>query len=373
MKITYIENVRFPSERAHAIQILHTCQELGKLGHEVLLVTPNRRGTSQYHDMVPNGTKITFHHHLLSCVDALAIAYIPKQFAYYLQRWSFIVTCRAWKRTQHSEIWYTRDSYLLGKLFTPGERWVLELHNIPNEGLWKKIRVLVKKFVVISRPLQDWLIQRGVSVEDVCIAPDGWDPASHPSHQDRNEARTSLGWGRDGVVFIYAGGLFPWKGVDRVVQWWNQHPLAGAKLIILGGTDADRARISSLTSSSSIQILRPVPPIDVSRFLQAADVGILPTSPEHEIGRLYTSPLKLFEYLSMGLPILASDVPSSREILDESVAKFFSDQASFYAARQKIMSDAAWKKEAQEQAKKRSLFYTWSARAKKIDAVLHTL
>ena len=38
MKLVYIENVRVPSERAHAYQIVQTCAWLARLGHSVTLV-----------------------------------------------------------------------------------------------------------------------------------------------------------------------------------------------------------------------------------------------------------------------------------------------------------------------------------------------
>lgn len=44
MKIIYVENVRVPSERAHAYQISQTCAWFARLGHDVTLVNPDRAG-----------------------------------------------------------------------------------------------------------------------------------------------------------------------------------------------------------------------------------------------------------------------------------------------------------------------------------------
>ena len=59
-------------------------------------------------------------------------------------------------------------------------------------------------------------------------------------------------------------------------------------------------------------------------YLAAADVLVLPNSGKFKISRSHTSPLKLFEYMASNRPIIASDLPSLREILDETTATFFS-------------------------------------------------
>lgn len=372
MKIVYIENVRIPSRRAHAIQILHTCQELGYLGHELVLVTPKREGMGRYQDIFLDRA-LSFSHVVLSSVDFLAFSWLPKKIAYYLQRLSFMRACCRWKSGRQADVWYTRDLYVVWALSCSGETWVVELHDAPHPLLWEKVRARIKKYVVITSALKQWLIERGVADDDVVVAHDGWDPASLSYAFDREMVRRDLGWRSTDVIFVYAGGLFAWKGVDRIVQWWNERPPARAKLVILGGAKEDRARISSLIKIPSIHLLETVSPIEVSHFLRAADVGVLPTSPDHVIGRLYTSPLKLFEYLSSGLPVLASDVPSSREVLDDSVARFFFDASSFEEACQELVSRDAWRRGASEQARQKSSLYTWSARAKKIDILFTTL
>ena len=47
---------------------------------------------------------------------------------------------------------------------------------------------------------------------------------------------------------------------------------------------------------------------------------LLPNVPISDESNYYTSPIKMFEYMASGVPIIASDLPSLREVLDESNA-----------------------------------------------------
>jgi glycosyltransferase involved in cell wall biosynthesis len=90
---------------------------------------------------------------------------------------------------------------------------------------------------------------------------------------------------------------------------------------------------------------------------------LIASTSESKHSALYTSPLKLFEYLAAGLPVFASDVPTSREVLNESVAKFFlPTKDDFHRALREIMQDAAWMRSAAETAPEFVKRYTWQTR-----------
>ena len=52
-------------------------------------------------------------------------------------------------------------------------------------------------------------------------------------------------------------------------------------------------------------------------WIKSADVVVLPNTAKEDISKYYTSPLKMFEYMAGKTPIVASDLPSIREILNE--------------------------------------------------------
>ncbi|MGA8055299.1 MAG: glycosyltransferase family 4 protein, partial [Burkholderiales bacterium] len=117
-------------------------------------------------------------------------------------------------------------------------------------------------------------------------------------------------------VLLYLGSLHKWKGVEVAVAAMRELP--GCELWIAGGSDArihDMRRLSaSLDLSERVQLLGRIEPRERFKLIAQADVCLLPLRP-YSIGARYTSPLKLFEYMAMGKPVVASHLPSLAEVL----------------------------------------------------------
>lgn len=376
MKIIYVENVRVPSERAHAYQIVQTCAWLGRFGHAVTLVNPARAGDAdafQFYGL-PKGL---FAHVTLKTWDPLTPApRFLKAFAYALQRWAFVRSLKAWARTQTAEVWYTRDPAMVDALSgTAAGPWFLELHDAPDNdpARWMRIRYRVRGFIVISNGLKQKLVNLGIPSSSICVAHDGYDPALFASAGDRNAERAALDIPADAFVAIYTGSFYSWKGVDLVVRAWGSTDPT-SHLVLVGGPDADRRRIAGLIDPQVADRVHILPTADRARaiaMLAAADVGLLTSSPDTSIGSVYTSPLKQFEYLAAGLPVLASDVPSSHEILDETTARFYEPtEDGFARALESVRRDDAWRDAARQTARNVVTPYTWEARTRKVERLL---
>ncbi|MCG2808867.1 MAG: glycosyltransferase, partial [Candidatus Portnoybacteria bacterium] len=118
----------------------------------------------------------------------------------------------------------------------------------------------------------------------------------------------------------------------------------------------------------NILILGHRPYSEIPYYLKAADVLVLPNSGKEEISKSWTSPMKMFEYMASQRPIVASDLISLREILNENNAVLVEPDNS-RALAEGIMS--ALKKddfsakiliEAWQNVQK----YTWTERVKNI-------
>jgi glycosyltransferase involved in cell wall biosynthesis len=219
-------------------------------------------------------------------------------------------------------------------------------------------------WVVISEGLRKLLLEKGEAPEKITVAHDGFDPSTFSGLPTKQEARNKLGLNQNEFLLVYAGHLYPWKGVDSLAAAFKDIP-EGVRLLIVGGYSDDIARIKAAAGEAPrVQFVGQVPREEVSTWLAAADATLLPTSSKFEIGKSYTSPLKLFEYLAAGLSVLASDVPSSHEVLDESVATFFQpDDAEDFLKKLDEMRKRAWPA---ERSKEKVKPYSWAERGKRI-------
>jgi glycosyltransferase involved in cell wall biosynthesis len=109
----------------------------------------------------------------------------------------------------------------------------------------------------------------------------------------------------------------------------------------------------------------------MSCWHHAADILVIPTSAKEKIGAEYTSPMKLFEYMAAERPIVASDISSMREVLDETTAFFFKPNNPFLLAEtlEKVIANYGESERMAERAKKIAIEkYSWKKRVKDIVA-----
>jgi len=177
------------------------------------------------------------------------------------------------------------------------------------------------------------------------------------------------------AVAGYAGHLYPWKGIDVFVRALALAP--AIRGLIVGGhpgeADVERVRalVASLGLTDRVTITGLVPPSEVGARLAAATMLVLPNPPS-VISERYTSPLKLFEYLWLGRPIVATDLPAFREVLvDGESARLCApgDHVALADAMQEVASDARLAARLIAGAAARAPEFTWERRAERLERV----
>lgn len=365
-RITYLANIRLPTERAYGLQIMKTCEALSDAGAQVELVVPTRHN------------RITH--------DAFSFYTIPEQFNLVqvpvpdlIQRGTlgfvfstlwFSEKARWLKSFWTADVVYSRDALVLFQYLLLGRPFVFEAHAKPT-FLSRVVARRARGLVVISQGLKNAYTVAGVAPEKIRVAPDAVDERLFDGVPDRGTARVALGLPLDKKIVLYAGHLYPRKGADTLAGAASQLP--DVLFVFAGGTEGDVAGFTKRWEKQhNVLVVGHVPHAQVPWYLRAADVLVLPNSAKDEDSAQFTSPMKLFEYMASGTPVLASDVPAIREILDENCA-YLVEADSPKALAQGITTTFSNPDEARakaRQAKEKVTHFTWGARAQTILRIL---
>ena len=379
-------DTRFPIERANGVQTMATCRALAARGHHVTLVTrpdtaPVSRDPYAFYDEPPAPT--------------LQFSSVPAAGGPRTKRVRFLLSALARSRRAPEAVVYTRDLGLAALLLQapmPGRpRIVYEAHGVSAVVAEEMPRLLgqsgataspaklrrldrrehrvwrhASAIVTVTQALAAELEQRHGARPNVFVVPDG-------ARVDRPPARPAPG---HPATAGYAGHLYPWKGVDVFIKALSRVP--GLRGLIVGGhpQEADRQRIERLAEASGVAgrltITGLVPPGEVRRALEPATILVLPNTAS-AISERYTSPLKLFEYLAAGRPIVASDLPAIREVLTDGETAVLvrpDDVEAFAQALQRVSSDESLAARLGAAALALAPRYSWDARAARIEAAL---
>jgi glycosyltransferase involved in cell wall biosynthesis len=169
--------------------------------------------------------------------------------------------------------------------------------------------------LTVSPPIADHL-RRRYGLRSVALVPNYPEP---PAAVQRIDVRDLPGGERirsRSPVILYLGGLMAGRGLEQLVDAMPH--VERGELVLLGDgvlAASLRQRAARAGAADRVHILAPVPPADVIGVAASADVGVSPIVPSC-LNYRYSLPNKLFQYMAAGLPVVASDFPQVREVVD---------------------------------------------------------
>ena len=108
--------------------------------------------------------------------------------------------------------------------------------------------------------------------------------------------------------------------------------------------------------------------VDVPYWIRAFDIAVAPF-PTNEHYAYFMSPLKLFEYMAAGVPIVTSDLPSIREVLAHGENAWLVEPGNEEALAQgiiRVLQDAVLSTKLATNARQAVDRFTWERRARAI-------
>lgn len=167
-------------------------------------------------------------------------------------------------------------------------------------------------------------------------------------------------------LILYTGSFHKGNDIDQIELFLKCR--INFQLHVIGGRIEEVQRLMDKYPDSRLIVSPRIAKKDIFRLRDEADLLFYPLSFSNHLYR-YTSPLKLFEYMSSGIPIIASAIGSVTEIIDDSSAFCYDpsiDQNIFEKLLMNALFDANMREEKARLALKDIANYTWLNRAESI-------
>jgi len=355
-----------PTEKAHGYQIVKMCEAFADNGVVIELIVPKRRNHIKDDVFTYYHTRNNFTFRYLKFIDFFSWSWLNHKIGFTLNILEFLLLSLSLKIDKQNII-YTRSPEIAWLFGVRGYKTFYECHQLPEKKS-KLFGYFIKKIhgiVTITNGLkQDLVADYTYSADKISTAPDGVDLETFDIKITRQEAREQLGLPGNKKIILYTGHLYTWKGVDTLADASKNLPVD----ILIYTVGGDAQEIDAFYQRNPNHKTINIPAVTrekVAIWLKAADLLILPNSAKEKISAKYTSPLKLFEYLANGTPIIASDLPSVNEILDQNDCAFFTadDASSLASTILKSLSDELLLNDLTSKMKKIALQYSWQQRS----------
>lgn len=359
--LVYMSSSLLPSSAANSVHVTKMAAAFAKLGIETTLVGLGNHGSTPETVRVAYGVPDNFAIHLVRR-DGLLDHRIHYALSALTGRW-----------LPEDAVIYTRVPKIAAMAALLRRPCVLELHHPPARSdkghLDRHLRASTGgRLVVITETLKDWTVQElGIAPHRVLVAHDGADPFP-------GEVPPSLPPSRRCRVG-YLGHLYRGKGMEIIAGLAPR--LSELEFLVVGGTPEDLRFWKTKTQGvDNLRFFGPVPHTETPCWLRAFDIALLPNQRAVSVSGggvdigPWTSPLKAFEYMSAGLPVIASDLENLREVFTDGETALLCPPDGlddWEAGLRRLVDNAALRQHLGEQANKLFLErYSWVKRAQGI-------
>lgn len=385
--LRYISVARFPTEKAHGLQIAQNCEAFADVGYDVQLWVSKRKNTPK---LMPKqaiyahyGINPNFAIKRISSIDLYRFVTTGTKLetiVFLIHVVSYCIVLLLNTLTNKADVYYSRDKYVLLalSLIIPKEKLVYEAHQFSTSdsgaGTQQTLTNRVGHMIAITTKLREDFIEKcGFSPEKIIVAHDGIRQARFENLPDKITARQEIGWDEKAFIVGFVGRLQMLRGLDKGVSTLIDAlaQVDGAYIGLVGGPEQSVDDLRQRWLNHGLPAERflyagQVASDNVPRYLRAFDICAMP-HPFNTQFAYYTSPLKLFEYMAVERPIVASDLPSWADVVtheDTALLVPPSDVQALADAIMRLRDDNEMAEKLGKNARQLVLKdYTWAARA----------
>ena len=368
MRIICIAASFIPSKTANSIQVVKAAHALAALGHDVTLLVPGDKPAAWEDIRSHYGLTLPF-----------KVRWLRENLAF--RRYDFALkavreACKMAPDMVYTWVLQAAVLSLSKKLPT-----VLEIHDrvLGRLGPW-----LFRQFWYSRTPHQlltntDALRQALIAdfglkpgSDEIIVAPNGVELERYQGLPDAVTAREKLGL-PEGFTAGYTGHFYAGRGLDLMVTLAKAMP--DIQFLWVGGKAPDVALWRERLEQQGVTNIFLTGFVDnaiLPQYQAAADVLLMPYGTRIAgsgggNSASIASPMKMFEYMAAGRPIVTSDLPVIHEVLDEGMAVFCppEDPSVWENALRALQADPDRQRRLAAASRAAVSQYTWQARAKK--------
>jgi glycosyltransferase involved in cell wall biosynthesis len=353
------------------------CNAFDSLGIDIELALPRKEGfrdSNEYADTIEK----TFGMNINFSISTYEISKLLNPFS----QIQGVFGVQKILRKKRVDFCYTRNPVFLRPIIHSGFPVVFEIHNSILHNRYKLLDIYwtnhllrlarhnkIIKIITISDALAKFWIRRGIFREMIFTWHDGFNPESFCNEKDPLFVRKQLGLPLNRKIMLYTGSLYEDRGIENILELARL--FSEEYFVIVGGPEEDRKRYGNLVrrkNLSNVVFTGYVPHKKISDYLFAADILLMVWTKSVKTIN-YCSPLKMFEYMASGRPIVGNAFPTIKEVLRDGETAYLStpdDLSSLIFTLNRALTDMRASKIGERAKAEAFEKYTWTRRAQEI-------
>jgi len=244
------------------------------------------------------------------------------------------------------------------------------------------VRYLEEKYIkagkeafTISKQLKDYFVNRGFSTEKITVIPNGADPDKFSPAIDSTEVKDRYNLNGN-LVVGFVGSFIYWHGIENLVPVIERslEQDKNVKFLMVGNGGPLEPFLKEFIESNHLEerviLTGFVAHEDVPTHISAMDIVL---APYPDLDFFYYSPLKVFEYMSCGKPVISTNVGQVAEIIDHGRTGYLTPPDDIAAINEnitKLIRDDKKRETMGKEAREEILkFHTWDKRGEQLNKI----